>query len=164
LSLASLVALASSGLEDFLEQLSYPVFLTGPYASTKLNDPALTEETTLSGEIGSQARGMVVPVRARAKAKAPAGELLVGRSIGCDILLPFVTVSRVHAKLNPGKAGEVMLSDAGSRNGTWVNNVKVEAGQEVPLQDDALVRLGMLESRFLLPETLYWYLQGATGK
>jgi pSer/pThr/pTyr-binding forkhead associated (FHA) protein len=153
-----LAELASRDLDDFLAQLCYPVLLTGPFASAQLDDPTFTEEQTL-GSMAESGQGMVVPLRARSKAKLSAGELFLGRGMGCDVLLPFATVSRVHAKVTRRADGQVVIADGGSRNGTWVNGRKAEAGEELRLDDDSVIKLGSLEVRFLLPETLYWYFQ-----
>lgn len=53
-------------------------------------------------------------------------ELTVGRDPASDIFLNDVTVSRAHARLHVvGSA--VTVEDAGSLNGTYVNNVRVDS-------------------------------------
>jgi DNA-binding winged helix-turn-helix (wHTH) protein len=66
----------------------------------------------------------------------PEGETLVGRGSECGIRLPSTRVSRVHARL--WTEGErVLVEDAGSKNGTWVNRERrdgpalLEDGDEV---------------------------------
>jgi pSer/pThr/pTyr-binding forkhead associated (FHA) protein len=53
-------------------------------------------------------------------------EMTVGRDPGSDIFLNDVTVSRRHALLHVA-GGEVTVEDAGSLNGTYVNNVSVDS-------------------------------------
>jgi DNA-binding winged helix-turn-helix (wHTH) protein len=48
------------------------------------------------------------------------GETLVGRGTECGVRLPSVRVSRIHVRIH-ADAGGVRVSDAGSKNGTWVN-------------------------------------------
>jgi DNA-binding winged helix-turn-helix (wHTH) protein len=66
----------------------------------------------------------------------PEGETLVGRGMECGIRLPSSRVSRVHARLR-AEDGRVVIEDAGSKNGTWVNRVRrqgptiLEDGDEV---------------------------------
>jgi DNA-binding winged helix-turn-helix (wHTH) protein len=55
----------------------------------------------------------------------PEGETLVGRGLECAVRLPSARVSRVHARLRVAD-GQVLVEDAGSKNGTWVNGKKQE--------------------------------------
>jgi DNA-binding winged helix-turn-helix (wHTH) protein len=50
----------------------------------------------------------------------PEGETLVGRGTECGIRLPSSRVSRVHARVRT-EGDRVLVEDAGSKNGTWVN-------------------------------------------
>lgn len=52
--------------------------------------------------------------------------LIVGRSPQCDVFLNDMTVSREHATVEPGASG-VVIRDANSFNGVWVNNENVDA-------------------------------------
>jgi DNA-binding NtrC family response regulator len=64
--------------------------------------------------------------------------LLFGRGAEASVVLPSEHVSRTHARLR--RVGQLrVLSDAGSRNGTYVNG---QAIQETPLKLDDVVRLG----------------------
>jgi hypothetical protein len=51
-------------------------------------------------------------------------ELLLGRHLGCDVVLPSVKVSRRHARL-VFRDGSWILQDLGSTNGTTVNGMRV---------------------------------------
>jgi hypothetical protein len=51
-------------------------------------------------------------------------ELTVGRHPACDVVLSDPSVSRRHARLR-FRDGTWMLQDLDSRNGTWVNDVRV---------------------------------------
>lgn len=53
-------------------------------------------------------------------------ELTVGRDPASDIFLNDVTVSRAHARLHV-VGPTVTVEDAGSLNGTYVNNVRVDS-------------------------------------
>ena len=61
-------------------------------------------------------------------------EVVMGRSAGCQIALRTVAdtvVSKRHAKLTFVDAATVMLSDLGSRNGTYLNGSPVQARTRV---------------------------------
>lgn len=80
----------------------------------------------------------------------------VGRQSAADNLFPEVdlegfdrdgTVSRRHALiLRDGPS--VVVEDTGSRNGTFVHQVKVEAGLQHELQDGDEIRFGTVRFRF----------------
>jgi DNA segregation ATPase FtsK/SpoIIIE, S-DNA-T family len=71
------------------------------------------------------------------------GTAVLGRAPGCDIALDHPTVSKRHARLAVGGAGDVTLADLGSHNGTWVGGLPVV--EPVPLDDGVPLRLGALE-------------------
>ena len=63
-----------------------------------------------------------------ARVELPASDFAwtLGRQEGCDVRLPANEVSRVHARLT-GRSGVFVLSDAGSRGGTWSNGQRLES-------------------------------------
>jgi S-DNA-T family DNA segregation ATPase FtsK/SpoIIIE len=71
------------------------------------------------------------------------GTTVLGRASGCDIALDHSTVSKRHAQLVVGAAGDVTIADLGSHNGTWVGGLPVV--EPVALDDGMPVRLGALE-------------------
>ena len=106
-------------------------------------------DTTASMETGPVARRHVTYV-IREKGKAD----VIG-SLGDDggiisrislkdqqILLPPKDVSTPHALLRLRPDGRVTIKDLRSKNGTWVDGVRVEAGKQVKLKDGDKLRLG----------------------
>lgn len=65
-------------------------------------------------------------------------QLIIGRDIDADISLADQTVSRRHAEINKSH-GRVLLRDLSSRNGLFVNNLRVE---EWVLRNGDLIRIG----------------------
>lgn len=62
----------------------------------------------------------------------------IGRGHECELRLVGASegvVSRVHAELAVGSSGALMLRDAGSTNGTFVNDERVTAPMPVRLGD-----------------------------
>jgi diguanylate cyclase (GGDEF)-like protein len=72
-------------------------------------------------------------------------EVSIGRSTGCDILVDQAGVSRKHATVLVGEHG-VQIRDEGSRNGTFVDNRRIE---EVDLRDGDQVRIGGTIFKFI---------------
>jgi hypothetical protein len=74
---------------------------------------------------------------------------VVGRDPSCDLVLNDAKCSRRHAVLEAGPDG-IAIRDAGSANGIYVNNQKVERAN---LKDGDLVRLGEVLIK-ILPEEM----------
>lgn len=66
----------------------------------------------------------------------------------CNVVLNVNTVSRIHAKIE--KSGEqIFITDLGSKNGTWVNQKKIEAKQKENLKAGDEVKIADLVFTFL---------------
>ena len=76
-------------------------------------------------ERARKAAGVGVLVTADGEYLVPEGETLVGRGTECGIRLPSSRVSRVHARVRT-EGERVLVEDAGSKNGTWVNRTRRE--------------------------------------
>jgi pSer/pThr/pTyr-binding forkhead associated (FHA) protein len=70
------------------------------------------------------------------------GEVVIGRSSYCSLVLDQETLSRVHASLRVIDDG-IELTDLGSSNGTFVNGVAISAPTRVRPGDD--LRLGTVK-------------------
>ncbi|MBO0687857.1 MAG: FHA domain-containing protein, partial [Candidatus Dormibacteraeota bacterium] len=83
-----------------------------------------------AAEPSTSARGMVV-VRvvgglvAGASVPLGPGSAVVGRHDRADVVIPHPAVSREHCRLEVSPAGEVSVTDLGSRNGTDVNGQRL---------------------------------------
>src|SRR5712691_6893884 len=73
------------------------------------------------------------------------GEVLIGRSPDCQIVLKDFGISRTHAKLTVDEEGGVSIQDLKSKNGTQVNGVPVV---EAPLKDGDRILLGKFQLTF----------------
>jgi hypothetical protein len=76
-----------------------------------------------------------------------AGVVVLGRGTDCQILIQSDRVSRNHAEVRSrGRAG-LVIRDLNSTNGTFVNNLAIEHGKDMPLRPGDVAVLG---SSFLL--------------
>lgn len=66
-------------------------------------------------------------------------EATIGRAPECDLVLPDRSVSRAHAMIVLSASGAT-IRDLGSRNGTWVNGLRL--GSDRRLRPGDRVRLG----------------------
>lgn len=83
--------------------------------------------------------------------------VLIGRSSRCEVRLHDETVSRMHAQLEPTRYGW-SVKDLGTKNGTWVGQLKVKLNEPATLVDGARIQVGNVELFFMLPESLAAYL------
>src|SRR5262245_58079716 len=84
-------------------------------------------ESVPSGRDGRVAPGVVVVFQGRACIPVPhriAGPRRFGRDDGADVTMDDPTLSRFHALLAPDPGG-VRVTDLGSRNGVFVDGVRV---------------------------------------
>lgn len=72
----------------------------------------------------------------------PRGGLVLGRDPACDLVFGDSTVSRRHARLTVSDS-EVLVEDAGSTGGTWVEGVRISTPTAAPI--GALVELGNVQ-------------------
>lgn len=71
-------------------------------------------------------------------------ELMLGSHISADLQLDDPSVSRQHASIQVDETGH-LISDLNSKNGLWVNGLRV---REVYLNDGALIQLGRVQLRY----------------
>lgn len=74
------------------------------------------------------------------------GETVVGRNPDCTISLDFHGVSRKHFTINVSES-EVVLTDLGSANGTYLNNLKLS--DPVVLKRADMIKIGAIAMKFL---------------
>ena len=77
-------------------------------------------------------------------------ELVIGRDSACTLVIDSSSVSRRHAVLHK-KWGGVTITDLGSKNGTFVNNQKV---QEKLLKDGDMIMLGTVKVIYRNPQEI----------
>ena len=65
----------------------------------------------------------------------------IGRDRACQVRVSDLGISRKHATIFLNAEGTYLLKDHGSRNGTFVNDVKVSSGR--PLANNDRIRLGV---------------------
>ena len=70
-------------------------------------------------------------------------ETVVGRAPECGLVVPDPGASRRHVRITRTATGEYVLSDLGSRNGTFVNGVLVRS---VPLREGDRIQIGTVTS------------------
>ena len=98
------------------------------------------------------------------KANAFALGITVGRVETNDLPLGDASVSRFHAYFQKSsKSALWRLTDADSKNGTWVNAVRLAGSAPADVIDQSRLRFGDVEVQFFEPESFDAYLRGIVG-
>ena len=88
-----------------------------------------------------------------------AGQVTVGRASTSDIEINDATLSQTHLLLMEAKPGEWTVRDAGSKNGSWVDGIQLQAGAPLPLSDGARIQAAQVVLTFYAPDGLFKRLQ-----
>jgi hypothetical protein len=89
--------------------------------------------------------------------------ITVGRTGNNDVVLEDGTVSRFHAWFQREGHGGYLLTDAGSKNGTFVEGVRLLPRRACAVNDGARVRFGQVEVTFYLASGFTKVLARRTG-
>jgi pSer/pThr/pTyr-binding forkhead associated (FHA) protein len=76
--------------------------------------------------------------------------ITVGRTGNNDVVLDDGTVSRFHAWFQRETDGRYIVTDAGSKNGSFVGGVRLTPRRPSPVSDGTRVRFGHVELTFYL--------------
>jgi hypothetical protein len=86
------------------------------------------------------------------------GRIYVGRAASNDLVIDDRSISSRHAWFE--RQGEaVLVTDAGSRNGTFVNLEKIAKGAALAVKDEDVVTFGRVSFQFFNAFALYYALR-----
>jgi len=119
---------------------------TGP----AMTEVRLDDDDENSGDCTADIAVLVYPLRLGGRS---AGHLItLGRTSNNDVVVPDVSVSRMHAFVKAPPGGPLQIVDAKSTNGTTVNGRSVPAqghGPGVDLKSGDSLRFGQVEFTFV---------------
>ncbi|HTA18330.1 MAG TPA: FHA domain-containing protein, partial [Polyangia bacterium] len=99
-------------------------------------------------DVGVGAPGVAGPfVEREVEVASGLDEIRVGRRADVELPLPFAVLSAVHARLRRGPEGWI-VEDAGSTNGTWLDDARLVPGERRALGIGAELRLASVRLRF----------------
>jgi hypothetical protein len=96
--------------------------------------------------------------------------ITIGRTANNDVVIADHSVSRLHAYVRragdtaDGLAEAWLVADAGSKNGSWVNDVALGPRREIELPLGAVVRFGDVRLTFYRSGDLFDMLGGDHGR
>ena len=112
--------------------------------------------TTMTSFVSQQAEqhGGVYAVT-KSERNPYAGRISVGRAATCDLVVPTMHVSKLHAHFLRTERGTWELRDAKSTNGSFVNSRRANPGEHVPIGYGDVILFGTLEARFVDAQGLH---------
>lgn len=169
-SFADLLKLASEcDLAEFADVIDCPYLVATGTLAGKLEPGKVTKDTGFlqidashpshspSGK--NPLAGQVVAVRK--SMRDDPGRIYVGRASTNDVVIEDRSISSRHAWFE--RQGEaVLVADAGSRNGTFVNLEKIEKGSAQAVKDEDVVTFGRVSFQFFNAFALYYALRAFT--
>ncbi len=109
---------------------------------------------------------VILPIEKVAGTKNPfAMGVTIGRVETNDIAIDDASVSRFHAWVqHDERTNAWFLTDAESKNGTWVDDVKLAPSARTKLNDGAIIRVGDVRTSFFLPDRLMTWIRDQSAR
>lgn len=83
----------------------------------------------------------------------------IGRARNNDVVLPDNSVSKLHCHYTWDAAGNHYLTDTGSRNGTFVNKVRLATNTRGSIKINDQISFGVVQTTFIAAPQLYALIQ-----
>ncbi|MGQ0508138.1 MAG: FHA domain-containing protein [Myxococcaceae bacterium] len=147
--------------DAFIRELVDPVVVWEAVARDDTGDVMLTTAGDPRQQPSSQDPIVFVVRKLNKPSNAFAMGITVGRTAANDLVVSDSTVSRFHAYFQHDR-GNWSLVDADSKFGTWVGPMKLTPSKAAVVPDQAKLRFGNVEARFMLPNTFLGYVRKAT--
>jgi pSer/pThr/pTyr-binding forkhead associated (FHA) protein len=114
------------------------------------------------GKVGAEPTEMeIYPLAKKPGASFP-DRITIGRTSNNDVVIVDHSVSRLHAYVRQG--GSWIVADAGSKNGSWLDETRLEPRRETQLSPGAVLRLGDVSATFFPAAELFDLLGGDHGR
>ena len=115
------------------------IVITDIHAALASSDKEAEEKSASFVVVGGDLNGTIFDLNVP--------EVKIGRNPDMDITLEFHGISRHHLSVIVENDERVTLSDCGSKNGTFLNNKKIEGKEQLRKGD--IVKLGAIALKFL---------------
>ena len=78
-------------------------------------------------------------------------QTVIGRSPTAQICIDDPSVSRIHASVTQTSDTDIVLTDLGSRNGTWLDGKTIPPEEPLSLHDNQRIKVGSAIFKYLAP-------------
>ena len=101
--------------------------------SATYREPAHRPETIAAGStrVITRQRGKRIVLEDGTRLPLTHTPFVIGRGVGCDLVIPDLSISRRHAEIGSGPGGVLTIRDLGSRNGVSLDGQRIEAESEL---------------------------------
>jgi pSer/pThr/pTyr-binding forkhead associated (FHA) protein len=122
---------------------------------------ALVDEAN-HGRVSAERTEMeIYPLAKKPGASFP-DRITIGRTSNNDVVIADHSVSRLHAYVRQGDSW--IVADAGSKNGSWLDEIRLEPRRETQLSPGAVLRIGDVSATFYPAAELFDLLGGDHGR
>ena len=122
----------------------------------------LLDDPALHGRVTPEPLEMALYPLAKKPGASFRDRITIGRTPNNDIVIEDHSVSRLHAYVR--EADGWVVADAGSKNGSWLGDARLEPRKEVALPQGATLKLGDVELLFYRSAELFDLLGGDHGR
>jgi hypothetical protein len=156
---AFLAAAAPAVLVRFRHDAADPISVGSTTASLDDSVPNQNEDTLPFGkDMPMEVDLEIFPLAKKPGASFP-DRITIGRTSNNDVVIADPSVSRLHAYIK--RSGEAWsVTDAGSKNGSWLRGITLEPRKESALPASAVLRFGEVDVTFYLARDLFAVLGG----
>ncbi|HEY1811550.1 MAG TPA: FHA domain-containing protein [Kofleriaceae bacterium] len=156
---AFLAAAAPAVLVRFRHDPADPISVGSTTASLDDAGPGSSDDTLPFGkDMPLEVDLEIFPLAKKPGASFP-DRITIGRTSNNDVVIADPSVSRLHAYVkHTGDAWSV--TDAGSKNGSWLRGIALDARKELALPASAVLRFGEVDVTFYLARDLFAVLGG----
>jgi hypothetical protein len=116
------------------------------------------DEAKLHGRVTPDRTEMAIYPLAKKPGASFPDRITIGRTPNNDVVIADHSVSRLHAYVRQG--GSWIVADAGSKNGSWLDETRLEPRRETQLSPGAVLRLGDVRATFYPAAELFDLLGG----
>ncbi|HEY0993849.1 MAG TPA: FHA domain-containing protein [Kofleriaceae bacterium] len=127
-----------------------------------IDDLERVDEARLHGRVSAERTEMAIYPLAKKPGASFPDRITIGRTSNNDVVIADHSVSRLHAYVRQGDGW--IVADAGSKNGSWLDETRLEARRETPLSPGAVLRLGDVSATFYPAAQLFDLLGGDHGR
>lgn len=139
---------------QFIDKHPYPFLVLHARTDAESSNNAFATQVAPQLLSPAQSGEMTVLPIAKGADSPFQSHISVGRARNCDLVIRHRSVSKLHARFRVDE-GQVIVSDAGSQNGTFVNGKRLLPNEAVAVSTSAQLVFGSVPARTLDAEAVY---------